>query len=231
MGPLVDRAHGPRRRAMAAALRPQPAAAHRWPARQHGRRARVVGGASRLGALDTTAGGSTHPEPPGVGRAATPAVRGRPAGALWARADGDAVEALAWADRTAPRLLRLEPEPGPGPPPHWSASARTRPRRARPSEPTTCSSWGRRPCPVGGRVPGGRPRRDRVPARARHRGRSRRSLLHVREDGSTHDTSDDEVKPSLRVGAGRDPAAAGRSEAAERVGVRAGSGGAPEVAS
>ncbi|GAA3389423.1 hypothetical protein [Cryptosporangium minutisporangium] len=66
----------------------------------------LIGGASVPGALDPTVWRAdlTRPRPSWEPLAALPIEAGRP-GALWARADGTP-EVLAWADRTAPRLLR-----------------------------------------------------------------------------------------------------------------------------
>jgi hypothetical protein len=182
----------------------------------------LVGGASRLGEFDRTVWRAD------LGRSRPvwdplpwlPVEEGRP-GAAWARADGDAVEVLAWADRTYPRHFRWEPGAA-----SWLQG---KPERAAPNPPAEGEGLlstddflvvGPPPLPpseVIFRV-GGRGRLAFLPAIDVNL-TTDQPLFVVRDDASTsrQQPAGVETAPSLRLGAGRHAPTGGRAERTDRL--------------
>lgn len=182
----------------------------------------LVGGASELGALDTTVWRAdlTRTRPTWEELPPLPVDAGRP-GTAWARADGDAVEALVWADRVAPRRMRLEAGAR-----AWATGA---PERDAPNPPAEDEAVfdgedllavGAPPLPpseVVFRI-GGRGRVAFLPAIDLGVAADR-LVFRVRDDGSTERVRapGEPDRRSLRLGAGRDASTGTRGEAAERL--------------
>jgi hypothetical protein len=182
----------------------------------------LVGGASRFGELDSTEWRAdlARSRPAWEALPPLPIEPGR-AGTAWARADGDAVEVLAWADRAWPRHMRWEPATG-----RWEQG---RPERRGPNPPAEGEGLfageeflvvGPPPLPPSEVVfrQGGRGRVAFLPAVDIDRDEDGQQFS-VRDDGSTDRRfpPGEEARPSLRLGAGRDAPTGHRTAPAERV--------------